>query len=491
MAKVLNYLHLHELEALSKAKLGLESWLEEIRRQRLVQVRSYLSKLKSFYSYDDDFESEEAYLLWKSASRGHVDAIVMLLQNGAHVDRGTKYGQTPLFDACAYGHLKAAQVLVDYGKADVKAKMWKGQTVLNVACEFGHLDTIRWAIEKGVDVNERDEFGKSAVWVAASFGYPKVVEMLIEFGADVNVADIEIGHTPLERTVSFAHVDVMEILLKNGAECDIKNLLMAAQSDHVEAATLLLKHVDVNASSEDGGNTALGFASCHGNAKMVQCLIAHGADVNMRGHTYPLTAATLHGHADVMQVLLEHGANVEQVDENGFRPLHVAVIDENLESVKVLVEQGQADINAYENPLENFESSCTPLCIASIYGNLDIVRYLIAQEADLSLSEKPSGTSPLALAIKKGHTNVAKFLLGNGADVEQEDKRGYRPLHIAASAGLLEAIKVLVDQGKADLNAKTNENKSAAELAFELNFSDCFEYLTLCKNELRIKFTSA
>jgi ankyrin repeat protein len=49
------------------------------------------------------------------------------------------------------------------------------------------------------------------------------------------------------------------------------------------------------------------------NYAMTQLLLAHGADVNVRGWRYktPLDLASFEGSLDVSRLLIEHGANVD------------------------------------------------------------------------------------------------------------------------------------------------------------------------------------
>ncbi|CAG0910911.1 unnamed protein product, partial [Cyprideis torosa] len=68
---------------------------------------------------------------------------------------------------------------------------------------------------------------------------------------------------------------------------------------------------------------ALYEAAQHGHTDIVELLIKHGADVNIlstSGNT-PLIVACTNGHADVVRVLLKHGANREVHNENGHTPL--------------------------------------------------------------------------------------------------------------------------------------------------------------------------
>ena len=60
----------------------------------------------------------------------------------------------------------------------------------------GHGDVVRVLIDAGVDVNEADDEGRTALGVAAANGHEVIAVVLIEAGSDVNKA-VDHGQTPL------------------------------------------------------------------------------------------------------------------------------------------------------------------------------------------------------------------------------------------------------------------------------------------------------
>jgi len=74
--------------------------------------------------------------------------------------------------------------LVMYGE-DVNAN----SNALAMEAHMGHADTVRHLIEKGADVNARDDIGMTVLMHAAYSRNADVVRFLIEKGADVNAVD--------------------------------------------------------------------------------------------------------------------------------------------------------------------------------------------------------------------------------------------------------------------------------------------------------------
>lgn len=73
-----------------------------------------------------------------------------------------------------------------------------------------------------------------------------------------------------------------------------------------------------------------------------------------------------------------------------------------------------------------------------------------------------------ALLLEAARDNGAiTAALDSGADIETRDASGATPLHLAAAAGHVEAVRQLVIRGGADMNARDNAGRTAMHLAAE------------------------
>jgi ankyrin repeat protein len=135
---------------------------------------------------------------------------------------------------------------------------------------------------------------------------------------------------------------------------------------------------------------------------------------------------------------------INKSDENGNTFLHKAARNGDIDTVKYLVSQG-ADISVKN------DYGQTPLQLAVIQSEFKIVEYLVSQSAKLD-SKDNDGETPLHRASDYGYTKIVKFLVSHGAHVNVLDNYGNSPLHFAVDKVWLDIIKYLVSHG-ADVNA--------------------------------------
>ncbi|KAF6083677.1 ankyrin 1 [Phyllostomus discolor] len=68
----------------------------------------------------------------------------------------------------------------------------------------------------------------------------------------------------------------------------------------------------------------------------------------------------------------------------------------------------------------------TPLHVASHYGNIKLVKFLLQHQADVNAKTK-LGYSPLHQAAQQGHTDIVTLLLKNGASPNEVSSVSTRP----------------------------------------------------------------
>jgi ankyrin repeat protein len=128
--------------------------------------------------------------LENAAARGHLEIAAFLLEHGADVDLRGGDGNPPLRWAVERGHTDVVSLLLEHGAAVDFIDGTFGRNLLHLAALNGHLDIVRSLVPRGVELNARDNTGRTALHHAARYGHQLVADYLIEGGA-VRPDDLE------------------------------------------------------------------------------------------------------------------------------------------------------------------------------------------------------------------------------------------------------------------------------------------------------------
>ena len=153
-----------------------------------------------------------------AAANGHTETVrTLLCMPEVDVNQSNNRGNTALHYAVAQKH-SVVQLLIDAG-ADVEAQNRLGRAPLHCACEIGELDIVQMLVEAGVDVCVGDDDDSTAYLIVATFyGHIESVRYLVGLReVDVNHRDF-LGRTALHHARQRQHADVVQVLLKHGAE---------------------------------------------------------------------------------------------------------------------------------------------------------------------------------------------------------------------------------------------------------------------------------
>lgn len=246
------------------------------------------------------------------------------------------------------------------------------------------------------------------------------------------------------------------------------------ESQHVDIVKFLVEHgADVNKQTEHAASP-LHLAAANGNVAIARILLAHGAKVNVstldHGPT-PLDEALIHGHADVAKLLVDAGAgsnfysdiamgkvaevraalakdaSIANRPDGWWRtPLAYAAGANRLEMAKVLLDAGARDL-----PRKPWRFDGDPGCAvewAVRAKHAEMVKLLCDHGSDANL---------LDVAISVQSLEIARELIAHHADVNQDDIRGFKPLHQVAIDDNVEMAELLLKSG-ANPNAPTGQN---------------------------------
>lgn len=219
--------------------------------------------------------------IYEAALNGDLDAVREDIEDGGHpVDqRGGDFNHTPLGMAVMENQVEVAEYLIERG-ADVNAVSDNGVGPLHLAVRASAFESVKLLVEHGATVESTDPRFSPLLW-AARVGAPEIAEYLIEHGADVNFVSHR-GETPILMASMVGSTETVGLLLEHGAEIEQEEtpttpLIMAVQGEHLDVVRMLLDNgADPNASNRQG-QSPLQFASQAGNPQLIELLQEYGA----------------------------------------------------------------------------------------------------------------------------------------------------------------------------------------------------------------------
>ena len=156
-----------------------------------------------------------------------------------------------------------------------------------------------------------------------------------------------------------------------------------------------------------------------------------------------------------VKALIAKGVSPNTTDSKGDPMLNLAVRDRSDGVINLLISNKATDVDLSNKFGE------TPLMIASIDGNLPVVKALVLQR---NAKVDHIGWTPLHYACTKGHLEVAQFLISNGATVDSLSLGDTTPLMMAVQSGNEELVGFLLAKG-ADLKLKNSLGLTAIDIA--------------------------
>lgn len=157
--------------------------------------------------------------------------------------------------------------------------------------------------------------------------------------------------------------------------------------------------------------------------------------------------------------------------------LHWAVMcNQSKEAIESFIQNAQSIdvLNEYHE---------TPLCVAAIYGHLDLLNFLLEKNANVNATH-PNDFSPLYGASKKGHVDIVNALIARGAKWNASRDDGITPLDIAIRNGYFEVVTLLTIQKWKDYCA---QHPSKKKINFKKGIDDVYPAIKALKNESILK----
>lgn len=318
-----------------------------------------------------------------------------------------------------------------------------------------------------------------AMFVAAREGDRRAVNRLVERAPAI--ATVEYNYTPpIHFAVREGHLAIAELLLDRGADPAYRSypfsealLTFAEDRGHADVAELLRRRLAKRFVVKPG-TSAIIEAAARGDLAAVEAELERDPALARAGNETGDTAlhhAAKANHTRIVEALVAAGADVDAVRGDGARPIHCALMPNwfflearpaGEEIARFLLARGAR----------------YTVFIAALFGDDAFVRGAVARDRALANFEDTCRERVLSAAVRKKNVALTRFLLEHGADPtlpELGAPRGYS-LWIAVNDGQREIVDLLLARG-ADPNGDIDScgtpmlqarNKKDAELVGRL-----------------------
>lgn len=315
---------------------------------------------------------------------------------------------------------------------------------------------------------------------AAEKDYNACEELLSSKQEEVSVQDEETHETALHIAAKNGCLDLMQLFLGHGADCNAKDnsgkspLHLVATKDYPDCCQELLKRpeLDLNIRNKNE-DTPLHHAAREGRNQVCLIILEH-SDVqvdaqNKKGMT-PLHIAAQENHSTVIRLLLDKGASWKQRDKYSYMAIHYAALKGFPESCEALL----CDNSVREAQLKaTVRDQKTPLMLAAKGGHHKCCVKLA--NANINAHDK-EGNSALYFAARGGFENTVTELLACGANPNITNKKGNSAILEAAAKKKVNCLKILIEN-KASVTVVNKQGKTVLHQAAEKNAQECLLYL--------------
>jgi ankyrin repeat protein len=405
-----------------------------------------------------------------AARRGYKNMVVFLLEESAEIDYLSPHNETPLNLASQGKHWETAKILLEKG-ANSALQNAQGQTSLMSAVLTGEAKMVNLLINStktgslNSELENADFLVNTPLMTAAVHGYLDIVKILLDNGAKVESRN-RWKESALILAASKGFREIVRLLIQYGADLHSEDitektaLLRAAQTGHLLVVEMLLAqgaNLHINAIDLGGeGGTALIQAARNGHNDVLQTLLKAGAIVDEKElifHHSALMVAALNGHKETVDLLLTAGANPALTDTSQRSALLLAATNNHLSVVIQLLDSGQSGIQTDSNgngiwhllAMSDVENRNIPTS-----SNLKLNEEGVPTEMQVLFSRKilldsinNNGETALMIAAKHGKMKLVKNLLELGASHKILTPEGKSAFTFATASGNNELAKLL------------------------------------------------
>lgn len=470
---------------------GAESSIELMKSvSRLVLNRGYSDVAEWLFNRDSEgLVSQEMYIYYlvKAIKNGNIDMVFLIIGKLEDIDARTGdrfYKETALISATKHKLVPVIELLLEKG-AEVTVSDTRGNTALFYAIQNdNYLEIFKIFLKWGVSVNElvSTRSKHTALHQGARYCRPDLVEYLLLNGADVNVKDVN-GNTPFHLLFQFCircnNLNLIKQFLDRGAD------LYQANNDGSMPINLAVRNIHWLSKKSSEINLEQFFVEecfeiVEGNFLKIRSLLC---DIVQKQHISLVKLALhktiryyyevilpsrdtidLNGTSEQRQKLLDKRRTE---DDNNIHLLHAAAYKGDVNLSDIALQRGE---NVDSLTKEGF----TALQIAMYKGNTSFAQHLIDKGANLNIEDR-LGLLPFHVALLTNNETLATQMYPKTCRTDS-CVFGVPLLHLAVYNGSVLLITFLLSKGF-NINTKDKNNNSILHTAVRMDNHELVDFL--------------
>ena len=275
-------------------------------------------------------------------------AMIMLIEQEADVNACDSYGDPLIFSTILNNEASQTRILCEAG-AVTNVRNAADKTALRVGFFYRNYDILELLVIYGADVNLRDEKGRTPLFYAQN---PRLIQAMVDKGADLNATDND-GNSPIFLAESS---ETIHALARNKADVNFRNndeetpLFVINKQSLIRALLEEGANVNVKAKGKPLSEVAHGDVifeemfqyvteqiESNNNARLKELLSSKAIVYLVDSYGPLLNQAVKANNIEVAKFLIESGANVDCIDKYHDTPLLIAIKNQSLEFISMLI----------------------------------------------------------------------------------------------------------------------------------------------------------
>ncbi len=400
------------------------------------------------------------------------------INNITPLHRIAMWGNTELFKKFYFKFL-------NYMKSD------SGDTFLHYALISGNIELIKFLLNNGLSLGDKNKYNKNALQFAAESGNKDTFNFVYEKNKEQLLQITKLGRNILHFASKSGNFELFMQITKLLQEKNFdinKNQFDKFHRNYIFYSVMANKENYIKKFLKTGQkfeydtvkNTALHYAVKNEMMNSIRDLISLGLNIKKenKNKETPVLLAFRYLNLENLKELLTDLSFTDLRDNNGLTPLHYAVLGNKFKTINYLFSQN-IDINTRSNYGEN------SLFFAILSKSEALFLYLYYRGVDSNIVLK-NGETLLHMAAQEKNPWFFNFLINHNEKIYKTNKRNEFPLDVAIKEDNLSVIKSINVKHPQEFYRPDMYNNRALEKVILWGYKDIFDYMI--KQNIRTDF---